>query len=379
MIPRTLFEPEHEQFRRAFGTFLDREIVPHHAAWEDAGVVDRSAWTAAGAQGFLCMTMPEAYGGQDADRLFPIVLVEELAKRNLSGPFFHLHSDVVAPYLLAYGDEPMKAAWLPRMARGEAIGAIAMTEPDGGSDLQAMRTSARRVGDDYVIHGQKTFISNGQLADLVIVAAKTDPLAGGHGISLFLVEGDREGLRRGRNLKKMGGHAQDTSELFFDEVRVPASNRLGAEGRGFAMLMRELAWERMIIAARAVSTAESALAWTVAYARDRRLFGGALLDMQYIRFKLAEHKAQVAMARVFVDRCLELVVAGDLDNAVAAVAKLQTTELLGRLLDDCVQFHGGHGYMWEQPICRAFVDARQSRIAGGSNEVMRELVARTLV
>jgi acyl-CoA dehydrogenase len=378
MIARTLFAEEHALFRASVRKFLERELAPHHAAWEAAGVVDRAAWLAAGAQGLLCMTAPEEYGGQGLDRLYSAILIEEMARLNLTGPVFHIHSDIVGSYLDAYGDEAQKRRWLPKMATGEVIAAIAMTEPGGGSDLQAIRTTAIRDGDNFVLNGQKTFISSGQLADLLVVAAKTDPAAGSKGVTLFLVEGDREGFTRGRNLEKLGAKAQDTSELFFQDVRVPASNVLGEVGRGFAVLMKELAWERMIIALRAVATCEAALDWTVAYAKTRRAFGQALIDMQYNRFKLADHAAQTQMARVYVDRCLELVLSGELDATTAAGAKLQCTELMMRLLDDCVQMHGGYGYMWEYPICRAYADNRYTRIAGGSNEIMRELIARSL-
>jgi len=378
MIPRTIFGEEHAIFRASVRKFLERELAPHHAAWEAAGITDRSAWQAAGAQGLLCMTAPEEYGGQGLDRIYSAILIEEMARLNLSGLAFHVHSEIVGSYINTYGTAAQKTQWLPKMATGEAIAAIAMTEPGGGSDLQNMRTTALRDGDDYVLNGQKTFISNGQLADIVVVAAKTDPTARGRGVSLFLVEGDRPGFHRGRNLEKMGSKAQDTSELFFTDVRLPAENVLGEVGRGLSMLMTELAWERLIIAVRAVATCEVALEWTVAYARDRKAFGQALLDMQFNRFKLADRSAQTQMARVFVDRCIELVLAGELDSTTAAVAKLQTTELMMQLLDDCLQMHGGNGYMWEYPICRAFADNRFSRIAGGSNEVMRELVARSL-
>ncbi len=358
--------------------FLEQEIAPHHAEWERAGIVDRSAWLAAGRQGILCMTAPEAYGGLGLDRLYSAVVIEELARLNLSGPNFPLHSDVIGSYLVRHGTDAQKRRWLPPMARGEVIAAIAMTEPNAGSDLQAIRTRAVRDGGDYLISGQKTFISNGQLADLVVVAAKTDPDAGARGVTLFLVDTTTPGFRRGRNLEKLGSKAQDTSELFFDDVRVPAGAVLGEVGRGFYILMQELPWERMIIALRSTALCEAALEWTAAYARERKAFGQTLLDMQHNRFKLADRKAQTLMARAFVDRCMELVLAGELDAAIAAAAKLQTTELLMGLLDDCLQLHGANGYMWEYPICRAYADHRYSRIAGGSNEVLRELVARTL-
>ncbi|HEX3919724.1 MAG TPA: acyl-CoA dehydrogenase family protein [Caulobacteraceae bacterium] len=378
LIPRTLFSEEHEIFRRSVRGFLERECAPHHARWEAQGMVDREAWQAAGREGLLCMSIASAYGGLGVGKLFSAILIEELTKLSLSGLAFHIHSEIVAPYIEIYGTEAQKQAWLPKMATGEAIGAIAMTEPSGGSDLQAMRTTARRDGDDFILSGQKTFISNGQLADVVIVAAKTDPTLGAKGVTLFLVDGKAKGFERGRNLKKLGFHAQDTSELFFDEVRLPASSILGQEGQGFYALMQQLAWERMLVAIRATAMCEAALGWTADYTRGRNAFGKPLLDKQYIRFRLADLKAQTLLARVFVDRCLELVLKGELTAEVAAVAKLQTTELQTRLLDECLQFHGGAGYMWEYPICRAYADTRYMRIAGGSNEVMRELIGRTL-
>lgn len=378
MLPRDLFDEEHEIFRQSVRRFLLDQFVPNHDRWEEAGVVDREAWLKAGEQGLHCMSVAEAYGGQGADRLYSVVLFEELARLNLSGPAFHIHSGIVAPYIEGHGTEAQKREWLPRMARGEAIGAIAMTEPGGGSDLQAMRTTAKPVDGGYVLSGQKTYISNGQLADVIVVAAKTDPTQGARGVTLFLVDARTPGVARGRNLRKLGFHAQDTSELFFDEVRLPDTAVLGEVGRGFYILMQELAWERMLIGVRAVAMCEAALEWTADYARDRKMFGGTLLDKQYVRFRLAELKAQTLMARAFVDRCLELVLQGRLTADVAAVVKLQTTELQSRLLDQCLQFHGGAGYMWETPICRAYADTRYMRIAGGSNEVMRDLIARTL-
>jgi acyl-CoA dehydrogenase len=378
MIPRQLFNTEHEQFRRSARAFLEREFVPHHDRWSEQGVVDRSAWLAAGRESLHCMSVSADYGGLGLDKLFSAVLIEELAKLNLSGPAFHIHSEIVAPYIEAYGTEEQKHHWLPLMASGEAIGAIAMTEPGGGSDLQSMRTSAKADGDGFILNGQKTFISNGQLADVIIVAAKTDPSAGAKGVTLFLVDGKAEGLRRGRNLKKLGFHAQDTSELFFDDLKLPATSVLGQVGRGFYQLMHQLAWERMLIAIRATAMCEQALEWTVDYTRERQAFGAPLLDKQFIRFRLADLKAETLMARVFVDRCLELFLEGKMTADIAAVAKLQTTELQTRLLDQCLQFHGGAGYMWEYPICKAYADTRYMRIAGGSNEIMRDLIARTL-
>jgi acyl-CoA dehydrogenase len=277
-----------------------------------------------------------------------------------------------------FGTEEQKRRWLPPMARGEVIGAIAMTEPGAGSDLQSVRTTARRDGGDYLVSGQKTFITNGQNADLVIVVAKTDPAAGAKGTSLVLVETDRPGFRRGRNLEKIGMKAQDTSELFFDEVRVPASNLLGGEGRGFILLMQELAWERMQIAIAAAAGAEAALQWTLDYTKERKAFGQRIIDFQHNRFRLAEWKTQVQVVRVFVDRLLEALLAGELDAATAAMAKYWASDLHCRLLDDCLQMFGGFGYMREYPIARAWADARVSRIYGGTNEIMKEIVGRTL-
>lgn len=378
MIPRALFSDEHEVFRNSVRTFLEREIAPHHDAWEEAGIVERWAWAAAGREGLLCMTVPEAYGGLGLDRLYSTVLIEEMARLNLSGPNFPLHSEIVAPYLVNYGSEAQKLFWLPRMISGETIAAVAMTEPGAGSDLAAIRTCAVRDGDDYLISGQKTFISSGQIADLIIVAAKTSPDKGAKGISLFLVEAERQGFTRGRRIKKIGALAQDTSELFFDEVRVPATSVLGELDRGFNCLMRELAWERMTLAIRAARLAEVAIQTTVEYTRQRQAFGAPLFDMQHTRFKLADWYAQTNVLRVFIDRCIELAVADQLDASNAAVAKLQATELAMSVLDDCVQMHGGYGYTREYWVGRAYADTRYTRIAGGSNEVMRELIARTL-
>lgn len=378
MLQRTLFTPEHDLFRDQVRRFLEREVVPHHARWEAEGIVPRGVWRAAGAAGLLCPAIPEAYGGGGGSRLHSAVLIEEVARAGASGIGFGLHSDIVAPYIMAYGSEEQKRRWLPPMARGEVIGAIAMTEPGAGSDLQAVRTTALRDGDELVINGQKTFITNGQNADLVIVVAKTDPSAGAKGTSLVLVESDRAGFKRGRNLEKIGMKAQDTSELFFDGVRVPAANILGGEGKGFILLMQELAWERMQIAIAAAAGAEAALQWTLDYTKERKAFGQRVIDFQHNRFRLAEWKTQVQVMRVFVDRLLEELLRGQLDAATAAMAKYWTTDLHCRLLDDCLQMFGGFGYMWEYPIARAYADARVSRIYGGTNEIMKEIIGRTL-
>ena len=378
MIPRTLFSPEHDMFRDSVRRFFERDLAPHHEAWEDAGCVPRDIWRKAGEAGFLCTNMPVEYGGAGADRLFATILLEEQARLNLTGLGFGLHSDIVAPYINNYGTEAQKLRWLPKMATGEAIAAIGMTEPGGGSDLQAIRTTAVADGGDYVINGQKTFITNGQNADFVLLVTKTDLAARAKGISLFIVEADRAGFTKGRNLKKLGTKAQDTSELFFADVRVPAGNMIGAAGQGFAYMMQELAWERMHVGISAVATCEAALQWTIDYTKQRKAFGKAIAEFQNTRFKLAEAKTETMVGRVFVDRCLELVLANKLDAATAAAVKLWTSELQGRVIDECLQLHGGYGFMWEYPIARAYADARVQRIYAGTNEIMKELIARTL-
>ena len=375
---RTALNSDHALFRDQVRRFIEAEITPHHAQWEHDGVVPRALWREAGRQGLLCFGMPEEYGGAGADFGFSAVLIEELTRAHASGIGFSLHSDIVAPYILRYGADERKRDWLPRMARGEIIGAIAMSEPGMGSDLKSVRTTARRDNAGYVLNGSKTFITNGQNAGLVIVVAKTDPAAGRKGVSLLCVEEGTPGFTKGRNLEKIGLHAQDTSELFFDDVHVPAANLLGEEGEGFRYLMHELAQERLIIALKAASSMETMLAATVAYTREREAFGGKVFDFQNTRFKLAEAKAQSEMFRVFADHCLELHLRGALTPERAAMAKLLGSEMQGRLLDDFLQLHGGYGYMWEYPIARAWADARVMRIYGGSSEIMKEIIARKL-
>ena len=379
MIPRTLFAPEHEQFRDLVRRFIATEIAPHHADWEKEGIVPRSLWRKAGEAGLLCTEAPEEYGGIGGDFLFGAITVEEMARAGATGPTFYLHSDIVAPYLIRYGTEAQKRRWLPPMIAGEAIVALGMSEPSGGSDVQGMRTTARREGDEYVINGQKVFITAGFNADLVVLACKTDPRAGAKGVSLILVETDRPGFQRGRRLEKIGLKAQDTAELFFSDLRVPVDNLLGEEGRGFIQLMQELPQERLVQAVRAVASAEAALDWTVDYATTREMFGQTLADFQNTQFKLAEMKAEIQMQRVFVDRCIELHLKRELDPVDAAMLKLVSTEMQGRVMDQCLQFFGGWGYMWEYPIARAFVDARLGRIGGGSVEVMKQIIARAML
>jgi len=378
MLQRTIFSAEHELFRDQVRRFIEREVTPHHAQWEKEQRVSRKVWLKAGAAGLLCTVIPEEYGGAGADRFYSAVIIEEIARAGASGLGFNLHSDIAAPYILNYGSEAQKRQWLPKAARGEVILAIAMTEPGAGSDLQGIKTTAVRDGDDLVINGQKTFITNGQLSDLVIVVAKTDPAKGAKGMSLVLVEADRKGFSKGRNLHKIGTHAQDTSELFFADVRVPAENLLGEAGKGFQYLMQELAWERLQVALRNMAMAEAALDHAIAYTRERKAFGQPVAQFQNTRFKLAECKTEVQIGRTMVDHCLGLVVQRQLDAASAAMAKLWCTEMSNRVIDECLQLHGGYGYMWEYPITRLYADARVQRIFGGTSEIMKEIVARTL-
>ena len=379
MIPRTLFSPEHEAFRDTVRRFITEHVTPHHADWEKAGQVPRSLWLEAGRLGLLCCNIPEQYGGMGGDFLHSAILVEEFARAGATGPTFYLHSDIVAPYLLEYGSEEQKRHWLPNMATGEVLVALGMSEPSGGSDLQAMRTQALRDGDDYVINGQKVFITNGHSADLLLLACKTDPTARGKGVSLLLVETNRPGFTRGRRLEKIGCKAQDMAELFFADLRVPVSNLLGGEGSGFGVLMSQLPQERLIQAIRAVSSAEAAVQWTIDYAAERQMFGHTLADFQNTRFEIAAMHAEVMSQRVFVDRCIELHVKSDLDATDAAAVKLVTTELQGRVMDRCLQLFGGWGYMWEYPIARAWADARMARIGGGAVEVMKQIIGNALL
>jgi acyl-CoA dehydrogenase len=378
-LPRPVFEAEHELFRDSVRKFLEAEAVPHHEAWEERGYVDRELWRKAGEQGFLSPTMPEEYGGFGVDFRYNAIVVEEVSRIGLSGIGWSLHSDIAVPYLLNYGSEDIKERFIPGCVSGETITAIAMTEPGTGSDLQSVATTAVRDGDDYILNGSKTFITNGQLANLIVVVAKTDPSAGAKGTSLLLVEEGMEGFERGRNLKKVGMKAQDTSELFFRNCRVPAKNLLGQEGMGFVYLMQELAQERLSIALGAVAACEGVLSETIKYVKERKAFGKPIMTFQNTQFTLAQLDAEVTAARVFIDRCLELHLEHKLDQVTAAKAKLIATELQGKVCDQCVQLHGGYGYMWEYPVARAFADARVQRIYGGTNEIMKLIIGRALV
>jgi acyl-CoA dehydrogenase len=377
-MKRTLFSNEHDIFRETVRNFVDTELVPFHSSWEDEKRVPREVWTKAGAAGLLCLDVPEEYGGFGADWLYNVVVIEELAKKGMSGPGFMVHSEMVAPYILAWGTEDLKREWLPRMVAGSAIGAVAMTEPGAGSDLKEMRTRAVRDGDDYVINGQKTYISNGQNCDFILLACKTEPDAGARGVSIILCESDREGFQRGRNLDKIGLKAQDTSELFFSDMRVPVSNRLGEENAGFSMLMTKLAQERLTQAIRSICVAEAAIEWTVDYTSERKAFGGTIADFQNTQFTLAQLSAETSAMRVFTDWCIAQHLKGELGPVDAAKAKLCVTDLHNKVVNECLQFFGGYGYMLEYPIARAFIDARITRIAGGATEVMKQIIARDL-
>jgi acyl-CoA dehydrogenase len=378
MIPRTLFTAEHETFRDSVRRFLEAEVRPFDEKWQEQGYADKAVWKKAGENGFLCMSMPEEFGGSGADKLFSMVLIEEQARINNSTLGWGLHSEIVAPYLLNYGSEALKKKYLPKMAAGDMIGAIAMSEPGAGSDLQAIKTTALRSGSGYVLNGSKTFITNGWNCDLVIVVAKTDPAKGAKGTSLLVVDTSMKGFAKGKRLKKMGLKGQDTAELFFDNVEVPAENLLGQENNGFIYLMQELPWERMQIAIGAAAKSEAALGWTIAYVNDRKAFGKPVSSFQNTRFKLAEAATEVQVMRVFVDRCMELLLENKLDTATASMAKYWASDMEGKVIDECLQLHGGYGFMWEFPIAQAYVDARVQRIYGGTNEIMKEVISRSL-
>ncbi len=382
MITRTLFSSDHDAFRDSFKRFMQAEIAPHHAQWEEQGYVDKAVWQKAGALGFLCMSLPEAYGGADADKLYSIIQMEELSAAGFSGIGYGLHSEIVAPYLLHYGTEAQKAKYLPKLALGEMVGAIAMTEPAAGSDLQGIKSTAIQQADgSFVLNGSKTYITNGWHSDLVIVVAKTNPSAGAKGTSLLLIEQGMAGFTKGKPLKKLGLRAQDTCELFFDNVKVPADNLLGGPdflNKGFIGLMEQLPWERLQIAIGAVAASQAAIGWTMDFVKQRQVFGQAVAAYQNTRFKLAEMQTEVQIAQVFVDKCTELLLKDDLDTATASMAKYWCSDLQCKVMDECVQLHGGSGFMWEYPITRAYADARVQRIYGGTNEIMKEVITRSM-
>lgn len=378
-MPRRLFSPEHDMFRDQVRRFIDAEVLPYHDQWDEEGVVSREVWEKAGAAGMLCPTVPEEYGGAGADYLFSVVVMEEMARVGASGPGFSIHSEMAAPYLERFGNEDQKSLWLPKFVSGHAISGIALTEPGAGSDLRRMSTSARKTNAGYVLNGQKVFISNGQIGDVFFVAAKTKDEYATDSMSLFLVEADTPGFTRGKNLKKIGAKAQDTSELFFDNVEVPHENLVGGEeGQGFFQLIHGLARERLTIAVSSLAKSEGVFRDTVAYVADRELFHKKLTDFQNTQFKLAEVHTELTVGRCMVDRLLEEYVEGELSAETAAAAKLWTTEMQGRTVDTCLQLFGGWGYMWEYPVARAYAEARVERLAGGSSEVMKSIISKSL-
>jgi alkylation response protein AidB-like acyl-CoA dehydrogenase len=376
---RDLFDEEHLLFRETVREFLTREVVPHHAQWEKDGIVPREVWKKAGELGMFGFSVPEEFGGAGiTDFRYNAVVLEEITRIGATGLGFSLHNDVMAPYFVDLTNEEQKQRWLPGFASGELITAIAMTEPGAGSDLQGIRTTALREGDHYVVNGQKTFITNGINSDLVVVVAKTDPSAGARGTTLLVVERGMAGFSRGRNLEKIGMHAQDTAELFFENVHVPVANRLGDEdGQGFVQLMHNLPQERLSIAVGAVAAAESVLETTIEYCKSRMAFGKSIGQFQNTRFLLAELATEVEIARHYVDKCIVALNAGELTAVDAAKAKWWTTELQTKLIDRCLQLHGGYGYMLEYPVAKAWLDSRVQTIYGGTTEIMKEIIGRS--
>jgi alkylation response protein AidB-like acyl-CoA dehydrogenase len=380
-VQRTLFDDEHDLFRASVRRFIAAEVAPHNEQWERDGVVDRTMFTGAGAHGFLGMAVPEAFGGGGVDDFrYNLVIGEEVQQAgvNAAGLGWTLHNDICLPYFLSLCTAEQQARWLPGICSGELITAVAMTEPGIGSDLASMTTTARRDGDDYVVNGSKTFITNGINADLVITAVKTDPTQRHRGMSLVVVERGMAGFERGRNLDKIGMHAQDTAELFFTDVRVPVANRLGEEGEGFRYLVTNLPQERLSIAATGVAAARAVFDATLTYVKERTAFGQPIGSFQNSRFRMAEMATEIELAQTFIDRCVLGLNAGELTAEEASMAKWWCTELQGRVVDRCLQLHGGYGYMLEYPIARAYADARVTRIYGGSNEIMKEIVGRAL-
>jgi alkylation response protein AidB-like acyl-CoA dehydrogenase len=379
MIPRKLYDADHDMFRDTVRKFLQAEAAPHHEQWEMDGMVSDEIWLRAGEQGFLCPTVPEEYGGVGADFRYNCIVNEEVARAGCTGLGWGVHSDVSVPYIIRYGSKEQKKKYLGRCVTGDLITAIAMTEPGAGSDIQGTKTSAVLEGDHYVLNGSKTFITNGLKAGLVIVAAKTDVSAGSMGISLFLLEDGMVGFTKGKKLQKLGLKAQDTAELFFQDVKVPQENLLGEVGCGFIYLMQNLPQERLTIAVGANGMCQSVLQATVDYTKERKAFGTNVAAFQNTQFKLAEMAAEISSAEVFLDRCTELLLEGTLDTVTASKLKLLATDLQCKVADECLQLHGGWGYMWEYPVCRAFADARVQRIYGGTNEIMKLIISRDLI
>lgn len=379
-MERTIFEQEHNLIRDAVRSFAAEHIEPYYEQWEEDGQPSRDMWLEAGKAGVLAPNVSSYYGGMGSDFLVNACIGEELSALGYTSPAvgFSIHSDIAVPYIMKYGTPEQKQHYLPRCATGETVLAIAMTEPAAGSDLQGIKTTAVLDGDEWVLNGSKVFITNGQLADTVIVVAKTDPKAGAKGVSLFLVDADLAGFSRGKNLKKVGLHSQDTSELFFDNVRVPKDRLLGGAGMGFMLLMSELPTERMSLAVGAIASARSILEQTIQYTTERKAFGAPIATFQNTQFKLAEMDTDLTVAQVFIDHCLEKLVAGTLDDVTAAKAKLMSSDLQCKVIDECLQLHGGYGYMMEYPVARAFVDSRVQRIYGGTNEIMKVIISRNL-
>ena len=379
MIPRDIYDADHEYFRDMVIRFMETEVKPYHAQWERDGQVSRQVWKQAGELGLLCPTVSETYGGAGTDFRYNCIVVESFMRAGYTGLGFGLHSDIAVPYIENYGSEDLKKRFLPSMVSGDMIAAIAMTEPGAGSDLQGIKTVAVADGDSWVLNGAKTFITNGQMSDLVIVVARTDASLGAKGISLFVVEAGTPGFSKGKNLEKVGMKAQDTAELFFNDCRIPAENLLGERNQGFRYLMEELPQERLSVAVGAIASAEALLDLTVAYVKERTAFGKTIGEFQNTQFVLAALKARILSARVFIDRCIALHLEGLLSVADAAAAKLLTTDLQCKVADDCVQLHGGYGYMWEYPVARAWADSRVQKIYAGTNEIMKLIIARDLL
>ena len=377
-IPRALYESDHETFRRTVRQFIANEVLPEYAKWEEAGITPRAIWRRAGEIGILGTSIPAAYGGAGGGFKYDAIVMEELGYWGIGAPSWDLHSYIVAPYLVEFGDDEQKRRWLPGMASGEVIASIGMTEPDSGSDLKGMRTRARREGDHYVINGAKTFITNGINGDLIVLAAKTEPALDAKGVSLFLVDTATPGYRKGRNLHKIGNKGQDTAQLFFDDVRVPVAALLGRENDGWRMLMHGLVQERLIVAIRSLSMCEAAFDQTLEYVRTRKAFGNPILDFQNTRFKLAEIATAIDAMRPFLDQCVALHAQGALTPVLAAKAKLGVTEVADRVIDACLQLHGGYGYTTDFPISRLWTDARVHRIYAGTNEVMKHIIGKAL-
>ena len=379
LIPRSIYNEEHQQWYQAVSDFVNSEIVPFHAQWEKDHIMPREIWQKAGQMGLFGLSFPEKFGGLGLnDFRYNAVVAEVVAKSGCSGPAigFPVHADITMPYILHFGTEAAKEKYLPGMISGNLIGAIGMTEPGAGSDLQGMRTTAENKGDHYLLNGSKTFITNGYLSDIVVLAAKTDPTLGAKGISMFVVEAKSPGFSKGKPFEKVGMHSQDTCELFFDGVKIPKENLLGGTGQGFGYMMELLPQERLVVALGALAAAEGSLEHTIAYVRERKAFGKSIGEFQNTKFKVAEMATEVQIARVFMDKCVELHTEGKFDTVMASMAKYFLTDLQCKIIDECVQLHGGYGYMWEYFVARAYADARAQRIYAGSNEIMKELISR---